>query len=424
MCNLLNFIILAMVTKQSLSMIIQELTSYKGQVKNILNKMKGVNKWQRDFILEVFGLLLSIKGRINFLQLDRYGNYGEQHYRNQFEKRFDFLGFNKELVDQHAGKDLTIAFDPSYVSKSGKSTPGVGWYWSGCAGQTKWGLEIGGIAAIDIDNHTAFHLEAVQTPSDLQSTSLLDYYASTLVDRKQQLLSISKYLVADAYFSKHSFVSKLCENGFQVVSRLRDDANLEYKYNGSPKSGRGRPKLYDGKVNYSDLKTDYFEIIEQNDKYIVYQAIVHAKSLKRDINLVIVYTKKKKEKWSHKLYFCTDLDLSGKSVLDYYRTRFQIEFTYRDGKQFTGLNDCQARSENKLHFHFNASLTAINLAKTAHWISTPKQERKAFSMSSVKTVYHNELLLNRFFSVFGKTPNTLKNKIKIRELLYYGAIAA
>jgi hypothetical protein len=39
-----------------------------------------------------------------------------------------------------------------------------------------------------------------------------------------------------------------------------------------------------------------------------------------------------------------------------YRLRFQIEFLYRDAKQFTGLNDCQARSPSKLNFH-NMSLT-------------------------------------------------------------------
>jgi len=404
-------------------MIIQELTSYKDQIKNILNKMKGVNKWRYDFILETFGLLLSIKGRINFLQLDRYGIHGEQHYRNQFEKPFDFLAFNKELIDQRASKHLTIAFDPSYISKSGKATPGVGWYWSGCAGKTKWGLEIGGIAAIDIDNHTSFHLEAVQTPNDLKSTSLLDHYATTLVERKHQLLPISKYLVADAYFSKQPFVSKLCENDFDLVSRLRDDASLKYKYAGDPKTGKGRPRLYDGKVIYEKLKTEYFETIEENDQCRIYQSVVHSVSLKRSINLVIVYTRKK-EKWSHKLYFCTDLDLSAKLVLEYYQTRFQIEFTYRDAKQFTGLNDSQARSENKLHFHFNASLTAINLAKISHWISIPKQDRKAFSMSDLKTMYHNELMLNQFFNVFGVCPNLKKNKAKIRELLKYGTIAA
>lgn len=404
-------------------MIIQESTSYKYQVKFILNKMKAVNKWRYDFILEVFGLILSIKGRINFLQFERFGNYGEQHYRNQFENRFDFMSFNKELIHEHASKHLTIAFDPSYINKSGKSTPGVGWYWSGCAGKSKWGLEIGGIAAIDIENHTAFHLEAVQTPNDLKSTSLLDHYTSVLVERKQSLLSISKYLVVDAYFSKQPFVSKLCEHGFQVVSRLRDDAYLQYLYTGEVKSTRGRPQLYDGKIDYKNLNTQYFETIEENEKCKIYKAIVHSKSLKRSINLVIVYTMKK-NKWSHKLYFCTDLDLSAELLLEYYQTRFQIEFIYRDAKQFTGANDCQARSENKLHFHFNAALSSINLAKISHWLPSLKQERKPFSMSSVKTMYHNELLLNRFINVFGISPNKQKNKTKIRELLQYGAIAA
>ncbi|EKF54418.1 hypothetical protein I215_12338 [Galbibacter marinus] len=41
----------------------------------------------------------------------------------------------------HGSGDFTIAFDPSYVSKSGKKTPGVGYFWSGSAARAKWGLE-------------------------------------------------------------------------------------------------------------------------------------------------------------------------------------------------------------------------------------------------------------------------------------------
>ncbi len=282
-------------------------------------------------------------------------------------------------------------------------------------------MEIGGIAAIDIDNYTAFHLEAVQTPQELISDNLLAHYAATLIQRKDQFLSISKYVVADAYFSKYRFASELCENGFELVSRLRNDAHLQYIFKGKKSSGKGRPKKYDGKLDFTDLNTEQLTLIEQDDNHRVYQGVVHSRSLKRDINLVIMYSNKK-GKWSHKLYFCTDIQLSGELVLKYYRSRFQIEFTYRDSKQFAGLNDCQARSENKLHFHFNASLTAINLAKVAYWLPIPKQQRKAFSMSDVKTVCYNELLLKRFFSVFGILPNIKKNKI--RELIYYGAIAA
>jgi hypothetical protein len=37
----------------------------------------------------------------------------------------------------------------------------VGWFWSGCANKAKWGLKIGGIAILDLDNHSALHLEAI-----------------------------------------------------------------------------------------------------------------------------------------------------------------------------------------------------------------------------------------------------------------------
>ncbi|VAW25121.1 hypothetical protein MNBD_BACTEROID01-833 [hydrothermal vent metagenome] len=67
--------------------------------------------------------------------------------------------------------DSAIAFAPSYISKSGKKTPGLGYFWPGCAGKAKWGLEIAGLAAIDIENHTAFHLEAVQTVTDSNTDS-------------------------------------------------------------------------------------------------------------------------------------------------------------------------------------------------------------------------------------------------------------
>ncbi len=75
-------------------------------------------------------------------------------------------------------------------------------------------------------------------------------------------------------------------------------------------------------------------------------------------------------------------------------------------------------------FHFNTSLTSVNLAKITHWISTPKESRKAFSMSSIKTMYHNQLLINRFINLFGIIPNENKNNRKIQELLKWGVMAA
>ncbi|MDR2057774.1 MAG: transposase [Dysgonamonadaceae bacterium] len=69
--------------------------------------------------------------------------------------------------------------------------------------------------------------------------------------------------------------------------------------------------------------------------------------------------------------------MGGKKIVEYYRSRFQIEFIYRDAKQHCGLADCRARSKNRLDFHFNAALTTVNLAKF-EWLKTRKKQKRAF----------------------------------------------
>jgi len=171
------------------------------------------------------------------------------------------------------------------------------------------------------------------------------------------------------------------------------------------------------------IDKNYFKLILDNDQTTIYTAIVYSKGLKRNIKLVYEQPKGEKTK-SYLLFFSTDIELDALEILQYYKNRFQIEFLYRDGKQHTGLNDCQARSENKLHFHFNASLTAINLAKVEHWLVIPKEERGAFSMSDVKTMYHNILLIERFIDVFAVPAYKLKNNNNVKELINFGKIAA
>ena len=398
---------------------------YKTLIINTLDKISVYNKCRKDFLCEIFVLFLCIKGRINFLQFGRFGKYKEQRYRQQFEKPFSFLEFNKELTLSNGGKNFVIAFDPCYINKSGKHTPGLSWYWSGCSGQSKWGLEIGGIAAIDLDNHTAFHLEAVQTNmNDEQSASLTDWYINVIKDRKETLSSISKYFVADAWFSKKPFADAITGMDMHFISHFRDDADLKYLFTGKQTGGRGRPRKYSGKIDTKNIDENYFELINQNKEAAVYSAIVYSKSLKCIVRLVHVTYSNKKGKQTCKLYYATDINLKPLDIMDYYQSRFQIEFLYRDGKQFTGLNDTQARSENKLNFHFNASLTAINIAKVEHWLSVPKDERQSFSMNNIKTMNHNSLLIDRFIDVFGINPYSTKNQNYIKELIYYGTIAA
>lgn len=371
-------------------------------------------------------LFLSVKGRINFLQLSRFSGRCESGFRYFFERSFDFLSFNKALIQMNVKGKTAFAFDPSYISKTGKKTPGVGYFWSGVAGKTKWGLEFCGLAVLDLTRKTAFHLFGFQTIDLKDEETLIAFYVRKLLEKKESLLKISNYMVADAYFSKISFVKPFAEVGFQVISRLRDDADLKYVFDGEQKKGKGRPKKYDGKIDFEKLNPKYVKLVSELENERIYSLLAYSKSLKITINIVIVCSKTKKDKWSHKIYFSTDLKQKWNEILEMYRLRFQIEFLYRDAKQFAGLNHCEARSKNKLNFHWNMSLTAINIAKIGHWISkkdqTPKEE-VVFSMNDVKTQYYNELLLQQFISMFGINPELDKNKRKMKQFLDFGKIA-
>ena len=73
-----------------------------------------------------------------------------------------------------------------------------------------------------------------------------------------------------------------------------------------------------------------------------------------------------KKRQTRKVFFSTDLTKSAKDIFDIYRTRFQLEFVYRDGKQFMGLTHCQARNKEAMSFAFNASLSSVNVTRATH----------------------------------------------------------
>lgn len=165
------------------------------------------------------------------------------------------------------------------------------------------------------------------------------------------------------------------------------------------------------------LEEDRFEIIRlENGQGRILSAIVHSRALKMNIQLCIWESDDRKVR---KLYFSTDTKMKAMDILDYYRTRFQIEFCYRDSKQFTGLTDCQSRDLDKLHFHFNASLTSVNLAKVK-----ALEKGTTLSMASVKVLCHNLFLIQRFISVLGIQPNEEINRRLWEEGIKFAAIAA
>ena len=232
-----------------------------------------------------------------------------------------------------------------------------------------------------------------------------------------------KYTVVDGSFSKKKFVDGVCELDLHVVGKLRCDANMRYLYTGPKREkGSGRQKTYDGKVDWQDLSR--FEYVDTKDGIEVYTLVLNHVSLKDNLKVVVLLDSRKKDKVRYALLFSTDINLSALTLYRYYKARFQIEFIFRDAKQFTGLCDSQARDPERLNFHFNASLTTLNLAKLEHLQAQSDTEPMAFSMASVKACYFNAYFIQKIFSMLGFDPSWIEKSPEYQKLRNYGKLSA
>lgn len=430
-------------------------------------------------MLTLFPTILLVYGKVNFTNLSRYSHFSERTYRRQYRQSFGFVEFNQHTIAEAipATADSIAAIDCSFVPKSGKATYGVDWFYNGSASRSERGLEISLIAVIDVSAQRGYSLSVQQTPptpvSPNQPTkekrkrknkgrqtvsrqtieqisevlqqlpekseatqiseqsfqpeiTRVDYYLNQLKATHPHFPVGLRYLVGDGFYSKQKFVDGVVALHLHLISKLRVDADLRYLYSGSQKS-KGRHRKYDGKVDLGNLSR--FTQVEAIEPHLtLYTVVVWHISLKRKIRLALLVNRHNPNKPGYVLLFSTQVGLDAKQILNYYKARFQIEFIFRDAKQFTGLTDAQTRDPKKLDFHFNASLSALNLAKYDDQLhhSQPDSECSSipFSMASYKRVAFNDHLLKRFISKLDLNPTLIKSHPNYQNLRSYGIIAA
>lgn len=88
------------------------------------------------------------------------------------------------------------------------------------------------------------------------------------------------------------------------------------------------------------------------------------------------------------------------------------------------MSDCQARDVLKLDFHFNASFTALNLAKFDAYRQHQGQKPFVFSITSVKRRALTQHLLERFIVNLDLEPSLIKSHPNYSTFFDYGTIAA
>jgi hypothetical protein len=389
--------------------------------------------------LSLFPTIFIVCGKVNFTNLSRYSDLNEKTYRRQYAKPFNFDGFNANCIEEAIPEsaEQIASMDSSFIRKSGKHSYGLANFYNGSTGRAEKGLEISLISIIDVDQGQGYGLSVQQTPPECGSKQAdsskaqvqetrIDQYLKQLKAARPLFPKAVKCLVVDGYYSKKKFIDGALDLELEVIGKLRIDANLRYFYTG-PQKARGAKRLYDAKVDLSQLdELTYVGELEPQVK--LYTALVWHLSLKRTLRIVYLLNLQQPDKPHCALLFSTDVTLSAWDIVRAYKARFQIEFIFRDAKQFTGLADCQARDKAKLDFHFNAALSALNMAKLdatlEHRASPNAQEPFVFSMSSYKRRALNVHLLERFISMLDLDPTLIKSHPNYQNLCSYGLIAS
>jgi DDE superfamily endonuclease len=393
-------------------------------LQSVLPGLGQTKKPQQQFVAHLLRLLLMFPGQATFRNLSRYSSYHERTFARWYARDFDFVSLNKAAIIQVIPPDheQALVIDASFVPKSGKLTYGLDHFWNGSQSRSEKGLEISAMAWLDITANCAYALSVEQTPPtsaapDPEATRIDVYLEQVTRVVSEHDLSPLRYVITDGYYSKQKFISGVQALGRHQIGKLRIDANLRYLYQGPQRPGPGRPKTYDGKVTWDDLSR--FEQVETDEDHIVlYHQVLNHVQFQCNLRVVLVVDTKHNRR---AVLFSTNVDLDALAIYRYYKARFHIEFLFRDAKQFTGLCDSQARSQAKLNFHFNASLSAVTLAK----LEARQQNGPAasgFSMASLKRRAFNQHLIEHISQHLAKGHSLEKFSPDYEALCNYGTI--
>jgi len=269
---------------------------------------------------------------------------------------------------------------------------------------------------VDVTRRCALTLASAQTPPGEDATKAareetrVDFYTQQLRAHRHRLPPGVPSHGVDGYYATKKYLDAVVSLDLHAITKLRSDADCLFLYTGPHPKRRGARRTDDGKVNFQTLsRFEDLGTMEAEPHLHLSTAVVWHKTLQRRWRLVVLLNRKNPTKPRFIVLGSTAPELSGHQLVELYAARFQIEFLFRDSKQFTGLLDCQARAEAAVDFHCNASLATLNLVRAADLCMQQEQAPHVFSMASGKQCPFNERLLDVFMEKFALDPTWVKN---------------
>jgi IS4 transposase len=392
--------------------------------------------------------LFAMTGRVTMLGISRWAGKGGSYRTIQrwFYTQIPWAPAFVALFRQHLfqpNATYILAGDEVVVTKAGKQTFGLERFFSGLLQKVVPGLAFFALSLVNTSEHTSSPIaveqvvrnkpSAVPPPTSVAPNPVVkgkpgrprgsknkNKAAVTLTPELQQIqtmiqalllklagwLSVT-YVALDGHFGNNNALQMVRQCHLHLISKLRSDSALYFPYTG-PQAKRGAHRKYGDRVNYRDLPTRDLKqtVVGDGIETRTYQATLLHQEFAQPLNVVmIVKTNLQTQAWAHVILFSSDLTLAWDTLVEYYRLRFQIEFNFRDAKQYWGLEDFMTITETAVTNAANLSFFMVNLADCSRRLICPDEAE--FSVLDLKAYWRGYKYVTETIKMLREKPDPI-----------------
>ena len=380
----------------------------------------------------IIAAMLAMTGRVTMLGISRWAGEGgsyrtiQRWYTTVIPWTQVFWELFRERLLQK-GQVYILAGDECVVSKAGKKTYGLDYFFAGLQQKVIPSLSFFVLSLVSVEQHRSYPLSVEQTirsaeekaaskvkkavkkakatepkrkrgrPKGSKNKPKAEAVLNPELVRIQSMLNAllllirpvlqPVYLALDGHFGNYPAYWMVKQCGLQLISKLRYDAALCFPFSGEYKGSGPHPK-YGERVDYQHIPDTYLKssYVEKGVQTCVYQAQLLHPDFPDPLNVVIlVKTNLTTHAWANVILFSSDLSLSADQMITYYSLRFQLEFNFRDAKQFWGLEDFMNVEKTAVTNAANLSLFMVNVVQLL--MSEFRQTDPNFSVLDLKAHY-------------------------------------
>jgi hypothetical protein len=374
-------------------------------------------------LVVIVSAILAMTGRVTMLGISRWTEDKGGSYRTVqrfFNTKIDWDKVHWFFVQYwfiELNDTYILAGDEVVVTKAGTETHGLDKFYSSLFGKPVPGLSFFTFSLVSVTKRTAYPLmtkQLIRSESETvppaekpkkkkkgpgrpkgsqnknkENVELSSYllFIQEMLTALLLLMSIDvRYVVFDGAFGTNYALQMVrrCGSKLYLISKLQYNSALYFPYQG-PYSGRGPRKKYGDKIDYKNIPATYLKetSLEDGIQTNIYQMNMLHKLFPQVLNVVIIvkinlHTGAR----AHVILFSSDLSLAYDKLIDYYCLRFQIEFNFRDAKQYWGLEDFMNVKELPVTNAANLAFFMVNISQAL--MIEPRQQNPKFSVNDLK----------------------------------------